>query len=213
MNGLTAHLLEAGRQSEGRPLLLLLHGFPELGYSWRKVMPALADAGYYVVAPDQRGYGATTGWDPSYDGDLAPFRTFNLVRDVLGIVAALGYERARAVIGHDAGAGVAAWCSLLRPDVFSSVAMMSAPFGGPPARRPVPDRRPPMAEFDAQLAALQPPRKHYQWYYSSRRANPDMMHCRAGTARVPARLLPLQERRLAGQPALPAARLDRHRTG
>jgi pimeloyl-ACP methyl ester carboxylesterase len=180
VNGLAVHLLEAGRQSEGRPLLLLLHGFPELGYSWRKVMPALADAGYYVVAPDQRGYGATTGWDASFDGDLAPFRTFNLVRDVLGIVAALGYERVHAVIGHDAGAGVAGWCSLLRPDIFSAVAMMSAPFSGPPQRRPVPDGRPPMAEFDARLGALEPPRKHYQWYYSSRRANADMMECPRG---------------------------------
>ena len=180
VNGLTVHLLEAGRQSEGRPLLLLLHGFPELGYSWRKVMPALADAGYYVVAPDQRGYGATTGWDASFDGDLAPFRPFNLVRDVLGIVAALGYERVHAVIGHDAGAGVAGWCSLLRPDIFSAVAMMSAPFGGPPQRRPVPDGRPMMAEFDARLGALEPPRKHYQWYYSSRRANADMMECPRG---------------------------------
>ena len=180
VNGLTVHLLEAGRQSERRPLLVLLHGFPELGYSWRKVMPALADAGYYVIAPDQRGYGATTGWDASFDGDLAPFRMFNLVRDVLGIVAALGYERVHAVIGHDAGAGVAGWCSLLRPDIFSAVAMMSAPFSGPPQRRPVPDGRPPMAEFDARLAALEPARKHYQWYYSSRRANADMMECPRG---------------------------------
>ncbi len=180
VNGLTVHLLEAGAQNEGRPLLLLLHGFPELGYSWRKVMPALADAGYYVVAPDQRGYGATTGWDSSYDGDLGPFRTFNLVCDTLGIAAAIGYERVHAVIGHDAGAGVAAWCGLLRPDVFSSVVMMSAPFGGPPERRPVPDGRPAMAEFAPQLAALEPPRKHYQWYYSSRRANADMMECPQG---------------------------------
>ncbi len=183
VNGLNGHILEAGKQSEGRPLLVLLHGFPELGYSWRRVMPALADAGYYVVAPDQRGYGATRGWDASFDGDLAPFRMFNLVRDVLGVVTALGYERVAAVIGHDAGAGVAGWCSLLHPDMFSAVAMMSAPFGGPPARRPVPDGRPPMAEFDGQLAALQPPRKHYQWYYSSRGANADMMECPQGLHR------------------------------
>ena len=69
-------------------MLLLLPGFPEQGYSWRKVMPALADRSYYVVAPDERGYGTTTGWDRSYDGDLAPFRTVNLVRDAPGIVAA-----------------------------------------------------------------------------------------------------------------------------
>ena len=104
INGLTMQLLEAGAATERRPLLLLLHGFPELGYSWRRVMPALAAAGYYVVAPDQRGYGATTGWDSDYDGELASFRMLNLVRDTLGLVDALGYRRVDAVIGHDAPA-------------------------------------------------------------------------------------------------------------
>ena len=55
VNGLRLHLLEAGEP--GRPCLLLLHGFPELAYSWRKLMPPLAAAGYHVLAPDQRGYG------------------------------------------------------------------------------------------------------------------------------------------------------------
>ena len=180
INGLTMQLLEAGPATERRPLLLLLHGFPELGYSWRRVMPALAAAGYYVVAPDQRGYGATTGWDPAYDGDLASFRMLNLVRDTLGLVDALGYRRVDAVIGHDAGAGVAAWCSLIRPDVFRSAVLMSAPFAGPPPLRSATPARPPMAQFDAELAALEPPRKHYQWYYSSRLANADMLHCAQG---------------------------------
>ena len=66
--------------------MLLLHGFPELAYSWRKVMLPLAAAGYHVVAPDQRGYGRTTGWDADYDGDLGSFRMLNLVRDALGLV-------------------------------------------------------------------------------------------------------------------------------
>jgi pimeloyl-ACP methyl ester carboxylesterase len=70
VNGLDMHLLEAGEA--GRPALLLLHGFPELAYSWRKVMPALAAAGFHVIAPDQRGYGRTTGWSDAYDADLAP---------------------------------------------------------------------------------------------------------------------------------------------
>ena len=180
INGLTMQLLEAGPATERRPLLLLLHGFPELAYSWRRVMPALAAAGYYVVAPDQRGYGGTSGWDPAYDGDLASFRMLNLVRDTLGLVDALGYRQVAAVIGHDAGAGVAAWCSLIRPDLFRSAVLMSAPFAGPPPLRPVPQARPPMARFDAELAALEPPRKHYQWYYSSRPANADMLHCEQG---------------------------------
>src|SRR4051794_16752152 len=131
INGLTMHVLEAGEP--GDPCLLLLHGFPELAYSWRRVMPALAEAGYHVVAPDQRGYGRTTGWSANYDDDLRPFRLLNAVRDALGLVAALGYREAAAVVGHDFGASVAAWCALVRPDVFGSLALMSAPFAGPPA--------------------------------------------------------------------------------
>ena len=184
INGLTMHVLEAGFETRGRPCLLLLHGFPELAYSWRKVMPVLADAGYHVIAPDQRGYGRTTGWDASYDGDLAPFRLTNLVRDALGLVSALGHSSVASVIGHDFGSPVAAWCALLRPDVFRSVALMSAPFAGPPplpfdtADKPAaPKRDDPVHR---RLAALPRPRKHYQWYYSTREANADMHHASQG---------------------------------
>src|ERR1700738_2119669 len=62
INGLSMHVLEAGFETKGRDCVLLLHGFPELAYSWRKVMPVLADAGYHVIAPDQRGYGRTPRW-------------------------------------------------------------------------------------------------------------------------------------------------------
>ena len=89
-NGLTMHLLEAGFEGQDRPCVLLLHGFPELAYSWRKMMLPLATAGFHVIAPDQRGYGRTTGWDGDYDGDLHSFRMLNLVRDTIGLVAALG---------------------------------------------------------------------------------------------------------------------------
>ena len=117
INGLRMHVLEAGFETKGRPCVLLLHGFPELAYSWRKVMPALAAAGYHVIAPDQRGYGRTTGWDADYGGDLNSFRLLNLVRDALGLVSAFGYASV-AVAGHDFGSPVAAWCALVRPDVF-----------------------------------------------------------------------------------------------
>src|SRR6201991_5167851 len=100
VNGLTMHVLEAGFETPGRPCILLLHGFPELAYSWRKVMLPLAQAGYHVIAPDQRGYGRTTGWDPDYDGDLASFRLLNLVRDALGLVNALGIRSVASVVGH-----------------------------------------------------------------------------------------------------------------
>ena len=170
INGLNVHILEAGDAQ--RPLLLLLHGFPELAFSWRHVMPALAAAGYHVVAPDQRGYGRTTGWVGDFDGDLALYTLPNLVRDALGVVRATGHEHAAAVVGHDYGASVAAWCALMRPDSFRRMAIMSAPFGGPPAIR---DGLPPLPDIQAALAALPRPRKHYQWYYSERRAGPDMM--------------------------------------
>jgi pimeloyl-ACP methyl ester carboxylesterase len=178
INGLRMHVLEAGFETPGRPCLLLLHGFPELAYSWRKVMPALAAAGYHVIAPDQRGYGRTTGWDATYDGDLAPFRFSNLVRDALGLVAAFGYRHVDAVIGHDFGSPVAAWCALMRPDVFRSVAMMSAPFGGPPSLPFNTVNKPQRAASEdpvhRELAALPRPRKHYQWYYSTREADGDI---------------------------------------
>ncbi|MBM3522950.1 MAG: alpha/beta hydrolase, partial [Alphaproteobacteria bacterium] len=180
INGLTMHVLEAGFEAPERPCLLLLHGFPELAYSWRRVMPALAAAGYHVIAPDQRGYGRTLGWDSDYDGDLASFRFFNLVRDALGVVDACGHRSVASVIGHDFGSPVAAWCALLRPDVFRSVVLMSAPFAGTPPLVTEKTARERSARVHDDLAALARPRKHYQWYYSTRSANADMWHCRQG---------------------------------
>lgn len=175
-NGLAMHVLEAGCDSPDRPVLLLLHGFPELAYSWRKVMPALANAGYRVIAPDQRGYGLTSGWDPNYDGELGASRVFNLVRDTTGLLAALDITHVTAVVGHDFGAFVAAHCALMRPDIFRSLALMSAPFAGPPALSPPT----PESDIDADLAALSPPRKHYHRYYSTAEANADMWQCPQG---------------------------------
>ena len=184
VNGLRMHVLEAGFE-EGRPCILLLHGFPELAYSWRKVMLPLAAAGFHVVAPDQRGYGRTTGWDGDYDGDFGSFRLLNLVRDALGLVWALGHRSVAAVVGHDFGSPVAACCSLIRPDVFRSVVLMSAPFAGPPAlpfgtARDIPQDAGRSGSIHDELLALKPPRKHYQWYYSTREANDDMLSCPQG---------------------------------
>lgn len=183
VNGLRVHVLEAGER--GRPMLLLLHGFPELAYSWRKVMAPLAAMGYYVVAPDQRGYGCTTGWDADYDGDLFSYRKLNLVRDALALVSALGYESVRCVIGHDFGSTVASWSAVVRPDVFRAAVLMSATFGGAPSLPFDTDRNPtpgsaPVADVHAALAALPRPRKHYQQYYSTRQANDDMWHAPQG---------------------------------
>ncbi len=184
-NGLVMHVLEAGFETKGRPCLLLLHGFPELAYSWRKVMTPLAAAGYHVIAPDLRGYGRTTGWAGTYDDDLSPFRATNLLRDVMGLVFAFGYRSVAAVVGHDFGSPVAAYCTLARPDIFPAMVLMSAPFGGPPAlpfdtADKATVEKPKAADVHAALAALPRPRKHYQWYYSTRPANDDMMNCAQG---------------------------------
>ena len=176
-NGLEMHYLEAGFEERGRSCALLLHGFPELAYSWRRIMPALAQAGFHVIAPDQRGYGRTTGWDPDYDADLASYRLFNLVHDVMGLLDTLGRTEVALLAGHDFGASVAAWAALIRPDIFHKLALMSAPFPGPPDISPQP---PPARSIHAELTALDRPRKHYQWYYSTRQANTQMQDCPQG---------------------------------
>ncbi|HYK80311.1 MAG TPA: alpha/beta hydrolase [Micropepsaceae bacterium] len=187
VNGLNVHMLEAGYETPGRPAVLLLHGFPELAYSWRKVMLPLAAAGYYVIAPDQRGYGRTTGWDDSYDADSDPFRILNMVRDAMGLVYALGYRSVAMVVGHDAGAPVASWSALIRPDIFRSLTIMSSPFEGAPSLpfdtangAALPRPAPSDDELDAELAKLNPPRKYYQNYQRTRGANDNMLHAPQG---------------------------------
>src|SRR6266436_4668031 len=187
VNGLTVHILEAGYETAGRPAVLLLHGFPELAFSWRKVMPSLAAAGYHVIAPDQRGYGRTTGWDDSYDADPDPFRILNMVRDTIGLVYALGHRSVALVVGHDAGAPVASWAALIRPDIFRSLVIMSSPFEGAPSLpfdtangAALPRPAPSDDELDAELAKLNPPRKYYQNYQRTRGANDNMLHAPQG---------------------------------
>lgn len=126
-DGLTQQVLEAG---EG-PLVLLIHGFPELGVSWRAQVAALAEAGYHAVAPDMRGYGGT-----DKPGEVQAYSILNLVGDMVDLVRALG-ESECVVVGHDWGAPVAWHCALMRPDMFHAVAGLSVPFqprrpGGPP---------------------------------------------------------------------------------
>jgi pimeloyl-ACP methyl ester carboxylesterase len=186
-NGLTVHIIEAGFETPGRPCLLLLHGFPELAFSWRKVMLPLAAAGYHVVCPDQRGYGRTTGWDGSYDADGDPFRILNMVRDATGLVYALGYKQVAGIAGHDAGSPVASWAALIRGDIFPKVAILSSPFPGPP-KIPfdtangggMPKRGPTDDELDAELAKLPRPRKYYHNHQRRREANDDMLHAPQG---------------------------------
>jgi pimeloyl-ACP methyl ester carboxylesterase len=174
-NGLTFHILEAGYTSQqDRPLVLLCHGYPELAFSWRKIMPAIAEAGYYVVAFDQRGYGRTTGWDTSSfaETDMSQFSLTNVVRDAVVLVHALGYREVKCIVGHDFGAVTASLSALMRPDLFRSVVMMSHPYK---AQAALPfnivhgDGKNPSPSIDiqAELAKLPEPRKHYKWYNST----------------------------------------------
>jgi pimeloyl-ACP methyl ester carboxylesterase len=183
VNGITMHALEAGFETPNRPAVLLIHGFPELAFSWRNVMLPLAKAGYHVIAPDQRGYGRSGGTDVKFDDDLSPFSTLNRVRDMMTLINALGHRDVALVVGHDFGSPVAGWCALTRPDVFRSVVMMSAPFGAPgplpfnTANLPAPPALPAQpASGDEALGQLTPPRKHYQTYYTTREANENMWH-------------------------------------
>jgi pimeloyl-ACP methyl ester carboxylesterase len=121
VNGIEMFLLEQG---EG-PLVVLCHGWPELSYSWRHQIPALAAAGYHVVAPDMRGFGRT-----SAPADIGAYTIFDNVGDIVALVETLG-EKQAAVVGHDWGAPVAWHCAMFRPDVFTKVAGLSVP---PPVR-------------------------------------------------------------------------------
>ncbi|MDY6997944.1 MAG: alpha/beta hydrolase [Actinomycetota bacterium] len=118
-NGVTLRVTEAGER--GAPVVVLLHGFPELAYSWRHQVRALADAGYHVLAPDQRGYGGSD--KPSA---VEAYTVAELSADVVGLLDAVGAERA-ALVGHDFGAVVAWAAPLLHPDRFFAVAGLSLP--------------------------------------------------------------------------------------
>jgi pimeloyl-ACP methyl ester carboxylesterase len=186
INGIRMHVLEAGFEGDRKPGVLMVHGFPELAYSWRKVMLPVAAAGYHVIAPDLRGYGRSGGTDVRFDDDLGPWATLNEVTDMVALASAFGHRSLAAVVGHDFGSPLAAWCAVVRPDVFKSVVMMSAPFAGPPslpfdtAKAPTPQTRPPADTIYDDLAKLTPPRKHYQRYYSTRDANDNMHHAPQG---------------------------------
>jgi pimeloyl-ACP methyl ester carboxylesterase len=124
-NGIRLHIAEAG---EG-PLVLLLHGWPELWYSWRHQLPALAEAGYHAVAPDVRGYGQSDKPEP-----IEAYAMKVILQDYLGLLDAFGEEHA-VVIGHDWGAPMAWNSAALYPERYRAVVGMSVPHLG---RSPLP---------------------------------------------------------------------------
>ncbi|PPR01237.1 hypothetical protein CVT24_006002 [Panaeolus cyanescens] len=202
---LDMHVLEALPPSSSAfasqykpPLLLLLHGFPELAYSWRKVMVPLAQRGYRVIAPEQRGYGRTliAGEDQQddqridYDEDLSPYTQSRLAKDIIALISVLGYDAASSgtdaespvvsIVGHDFGSMVAGWCVLLKPELFAKggVVFMSLPFtgaGGALTTGSSSSGKTPVQALNGALSMLNPPRKHYSIYLSSPQANSELL--------------------------------------
>ena len=186
-NSLIFHIIESvpANPTPSTKLIVCVHGFPELAYSWRKILPLLSAAGYHAVAFDQRGYGRTHSPTP-----LAreSFRPLNLIKDVVALVSALGYTSVSAIVGHDFGAMTAYLCALARPDLFHSLVLMSHPSKGvptipfstsssPSTPHLTTQPRPPKAlDIQASLAALPHPRKHYKWYYCTPPANTEMTY-------------------------------------
>ncbi|MCV7050694.1 alpha/beta hydrolase [Mycobacterium heidelbergense] len=118
-NGAQLRVIEAG--DRGAPVVILAHGFPELAYSWRHQIPALAEAGYHVLAPDQRGYGGS-----SRPGAIEAYNIHELTADLVGLLDDVGAERA-VWIGHDWGAAVVWNAPLLHPDRVAAVTALSIP--------------------------------------------------------------------------------------
>jgi len=125
-NGIELHVVEAG---QGFPVVLA-HGFPDLSYSWRHQIPVLADAGYHVLAPDQRGYGRSDRPSAVEDYDI-----LHLTDDLVGLLDDIGAERA-VFVGHDWGAMVAWHLVLLHPQRVAGVMGLSVPFVPRPAAPP-----------------------------------------------------------------------------
>ena len=117
-NGIKLHYVEQG----SGPLVVMCHGWPESWYSWRHQIPALAEAGFRAVAPDQRGYGQTEA-----PAAIDSYNILNLVGDIVGLVNGLKESQA-IIVGHDWGAPVAWYSSLLRPDIFRACALLSVPY-------------------------------------------------------------------------------------
>ncbi len=125
-NGIRIHYVEEG---EGFPIVLC-HGFPELWYSWRHQMPALARAGLRAIAPDLRGYGDTDKPPTVEDYDI-----HHLVGDVVGLMDALGLERA-VLVGHDWG-GIIVWmAAVMHPQRVERVVSLNVPYRGRPGFPP-----------------------------------------------------------------------------
>ena len=117
VNGIRMHYIDEGQG----PLVILLHGFPYLWYMWRGQIGALAEAGYRVIVPDQRGFGQSDQPD-----NIEAYDMSQAVGDMVGLMATLG-ETSAVIVGHDLGAMVAQAAAMLRPDLFRALVMLNTP--------------------------------------------------------------------------------------
>lgn len=148
-DGVRIHYVEAG--PEDGPLVLFVHGFPELSYSWRNQLPAVAAAGYRAVAIDVRGYGRSSKPSP-----IEEYRMVRHVADNVAVTDHLGAGKA-VIVGHDWGAPIAWNSVLLRPDIFDAIALLSVPYSPAGTRRPT----------EALAELVGPDNEFYMIYFQS----------------------------------------------
>ena len=175
INGLNIFFLECGKRSHKKTdIILFLHGFPELSYSFRHLMLLFAKKGYYCVAPDQRGYGETT-LSKNFKDKIINYSIFNLTKDIHDLIVKLGFKKVN-IVGHDFGSYVAGYFSILYPQLTKSLSLMSMPFEGTPSQKTRFDHK----LINKKLNIIKPARKHYQIYFSNKTANRNMTDCKQG---------------------------------
>ena len=121
VNGIEMEVFEAGQQNASKPIILL-HGWPEHAFTWRHQIPALVEAGYHVIAPNQRGYG-----NSSRPSELTDYDIEHLTNDLAALLDHYGYERA-TFIGHDWGAMVTWWMAQLHPKRVNQLIALAMPY-------------------------------------------------------------------------------------
>lgn len=148
-NGLEFFIGEAGEPE--RPLVLMLHGFPECWASWRYQIPVLAESGYHAVAPDLRGYG-----DSPAPSEVAAYSQQELIEDVIALIEALGHERA-ILVGHDFGAALGWQVARTHPERVRGYLALSVPYGGPAPEPPTETMKKRFADYFFYMLYFQQP--------------------------------------------------------
>ena len=164
------------RMAEKKKYILLLHGFPELGFSFRYLIKILSSKGYFCIAPDQRGYGYTK-FKTKKEENLQRFSVLNLAKDMYLLLKELKIDKVD-IIGHDFGSYVSCYLTMLYPKIINSLVIMSMPFSGPPEKNK--SNLLNMIKVNKDLGRLNPKRKHYQSYFCNVSAAKNMYNCKQG---------------------------------